>query len=532
MKGSVVVDRQFFVKERNNYSNWGLAFWRELFQNSCDADATKIDIQLLKDEDGMDRIVFTDNGFGMSRDVLLNTFFRLGATTKNTGTSTGGFGKARILICWSHPEYIIRSADFICRGNGSEYEIEDAENIKGCKFEIKVDCNDRYNRQISLKDSLKQYLSASHLTCVLTSNDPEINNWKNWLYRRRLTRDLGFGRVYVNKSAISNTVYVRVDGALMFTCYSSAGSQIILEITKESSRNVLLSNRDSLHSEFQSQLDRFLQEVAVDKQSALKDPIRRETHVFSNSKMTTKRRKASEEETINPYGSNVTQEDFCLDQASALTDCSNRKALAAAVLNVPALSGSMFANNIEERFNSDTVTDDPMIASMVVDVETENPNLKKVVSRYRPDNWKMDTRNGKTFRIGGNCMKLIKLWGITCDMIFQDYLDIVNSDSIEWKPGFVFADKPDGSVTEGCHKIMDGAHVIMLNPCDFNGNLRWRLRSDTDRSYLITIAAHEIAHCSYGPHDEAYANLFTTLVARAMSRKKEIVRALGDFLAG
>lgn len=527
MKGSVVVDRQFFVKERNNYSNWGLAFWRELFQNSCDANASHIDIQLLKDADGMDRIIFTDNGSGMSRDVLMNVFFRLGATTKNTGFSTGGFGKARILICWSHPEYIIRSADFICKGDGAEYEIEDAENIRGCKFEIKVDCNDRFSRKIELKESLKQYLSSSHLSCRLTSNDADINNWKNWLYRRRLTRDLGFGKVYVNKSAISNQVYVRVDGALMFTRYSSVGFQIILEVTKESSRNVLLSNRDSLHTEFESQFDRFLQEIAVDKQSALKDPTRRETHVFSDSKMTTKRRKATKDETINPYGSTVKAEEVTFDAAAALAAEGNRKALAASALN----TDSMFANNIEERFCNNTIIDDPMIASMVVDVETENPNLKKVVSRYRPDNWKMDSRNGKTFRIGGNCMKLIKLWGITCDMIFQDYLDIVDRDSINWKPGFVFADKPDGSVTEGCHKVMDGAHVIMLNPCDFNGNLRWRLRSDADRSYIITVAAHEIAHCTYGPHDEAYANLFTTLVARAMGRKKEINKAMSNFLA-
>jgi len=528
MKGSVVVDRQFFVKERNNYSNWGLAFWRELFQNSCDANATHIDIQLLEDEDGMDRIIFTDNGSGMSRDVLMDVFFRLGATTKNTGDSTGGFGKARILICWSHPEYIIRSADFICKGNGSEYEIEDAENIRGCKFEIKVDCNDRFNRKINLKNSLKQYLSSSYLSCRLTSNDAEIEGWKDWLYRRRLTRDLGFGKVYVNKSAISNQVYIRVDGALMFTRYSSVGFQVILEVTKESSRNVLLSNRDSLHSEFESKLDRFLQEIAIDKQSALKDPTRRETHVFSNSKMTTKRRRAKEEETIKPYGSKVKAEEVTFDNASDLTNESNKRALEASALT----GNDMFENNIEDRFFNDTITDDPMIASMVVDVETENPNLKKVVSRYRPDNWKMDSRNGKTFRIGGNCMKLIKLWGITCDMVLQDYLDIVNQDSIDWKPGFVFADKPDGSVTEGCHKVMDSSHVIMLNPCDYNGNLRWRLRSDADRSYLITIAAHEITHCLHSYHDEAYANLFTTLVARAMGRKKEINKAMSNFLAG
>jgi len=98
---SITVPKEFFVKERRMYSYWQQAFWREFFQNSVDAGSTKIDVRLSVNSDYAVEVVFTDNGCGMDRDTLERVYFRLGASTKSGADMVGGFGRARILTCFS-----------------------------------------------------------------------------------------------------------------------------------------------------------------------------------------------------------------------------------------------------------------------------------------------------------------------------------------------------------------------------------------------------------------------------------------------
>jgi signal transduction histidine kinase len=85
---TIKISSEFFENEIRNYSYWEQAFWRELFQNSIDAAANKIDIYY--EQVGSHCIVsFKDNGKGMNRNVLENVFFNLGTTTKNSSDSVG-----------------------------------------------------------------------------------------------------------------------------------------------------------------------------------------------------------------------------------------------------------------------------------------------------------------------------------------------------------------------------------------------------------------------------------------------------------
>ncbi|MGY3582263.1 hypothetical protein ACVIGB_000812 [Bradyrhizobium sp. USDA 4341] len=129
----VVPDKSFFVKERASlYNQWLISWWRENMQNSVDAGAKTIRIDISDapakgsfgrepTPDRVTRVVFSDDGVGMDEATIDNVFFRMGATTKDDETSVGGFGRARIMTCFSQVRYSIETRDRYVEGDGPEY---------------------------------------------------------------------------------------------------------------------------------------------------------------------------------------------------------------------------------------------------------------------------------------------------------------------------------------------------------------------------------------------------------------------------
>lgn len=133
----VTIHKSFFKKERDGfYSDWFLAFWRELFQNSVDAGSENIRIYLdqkegrgsfgnyRSDPPNVVRVVFADDGCGMSYDVLDDVYFAIGHTTKTADDgSVGGFGRARLMTCFSQDRYSILTKDNFVVGEGGDFDI-------------------------------------------------------------------------------------------------------------------------------------------------------------------------------------------------------------------------------------------------------------------------------------------------------------------------------------------------------------------------------------------------------------------------
>jgi Histidine kinase-, DNA gyrase B-, and HSP90-like ATPase len=129
----VVPDKSFFVKERSSlYNQWLISWWRENMQNSVDAGAKTIRIDISDaapkgsfgrepDPGRVTRVVFADDGIGMDAPTIDNVFFRMGATTKDDETSVGGFGRARIMTCFSQVRYSIETRDRYVEGDGPEF---------------------------------------------------------------------------------------------------------------------------------------------------------------------------------------------------------------------------------------------------------------------------------------------------------------------------------------------------------------------------------------------------------------------------
>jgi hypothetical protein len=323
-----------------------IAFWREFFQNSVDAGAKNIAISITNEktrgsfdrdadsEADVTRIVFDDDGTGMSAETLSSVYFAIGKSTKDGGTdSVGGFGRARLMTCFSQKRYSILTQNSFVMGDGPKYvlydlddadreirdalerlgsagagdvamdalvadrkliaEARDAGGRTGCRVEVDVEHYRKYSwkdlpDEATMARRLKEYLSESQIPAVVTINGKTPEEYygsdKKIQARRGPTKRtlraklddgsvVDFATVHTSESdaaAHKGKMIVRVDGASMFTdTISSTNKQVIVEIARECSRQALNANRDSLKDEFKEVVGEFLQELSTDNVSAL-----------------------------------------------------------------------------------------------------------------------------------------------------------------------------------------------------------------------------------------------------------------------
>lgn len=495
--GQIKISSEFFKNERNNYSDFGFSFFRELFQNSVDAGAKNINIIF----EG-NTITFADDGCGFSREVLENVYFCLGKTTKNTDQTIGGFGKARILTCFSHKSYSLASKDWVATGSGSEYSVEQSKNwVDGCVVNIDVDNIDKQQREIDMIDKLRRYLALCQLPCRITSNIETINGFNGWLYKRQAARRLSFGTVYVNKSGyLKNTLIVRVDGVAMFTRYLSTPYQIILEIDTNISRAILVSNRDSLSYDASRELDNFVQTIAVDKR-VLRDNSRK-IHTIGSGVYSTIHKKEKELIEIKERFENET---------------GNVNQVAVAAYS-PTSTEFNSRVGTEETEHSGTGLLDKIIISMVILNETNNKIMKLAAYRYNPNNW--------NYRQGRDTVSLLRMWIIACEYALKALQSIGDVDSvIKWRPGFCFSDD-----SNAMHYNDGGIDNFLICPVGKNGRMRFRLRNPNSRATLVSEAIHEICHIINKYHDEDFAGLQTLLTSKVFGQFRKIMGDMNSVL--
>lgn len=549
---SVTVPSSFFVKERRMYENWQFAFWRELFQNSTDARCNRIDINLKQSGDNVS-VIFQDNGHGMSRETLEKVYFKLGETTKNTASTVGGFGRARILTCFSMMSYSITTQDNHVLGQYGEYDIyPSGEHLKGCRVEIEIQ-DESFSE---MERALHQYLCMSQMFC-----DVYVNNekWVTWLYRRQLTRSLSdehgaeFANVYVNKSGQKNLVVIRVDGTAMYSRYTSANAQVVVEILPHRSREVLTANRDGMHSSFNRVLNRFLEDVAVNTMTALKpEPKRKNATVRGRglfcSVAKRNEKKAKETKTVRATAVEERDEMAVAEAAKVcgsvvVRDSENlgtvRRSATMETIRIAEFIGGtpQFAPAGADAFVAPAelpprrgpevgdkfVSDLPDV--YVVD-ETDEPAVRKVIEMYNPEQWVVTALGDKTFNKGSTAYKLLMLWKIACQHAVDALMK--SNEAIEqvgWGIGWVFSDDAEAK----CSSVSGGS-IYLLNPVDKGGRQRFSLRDQRSQKKLMALAKHEVAHTLVGNHNEEYAALLTDIDQNFDER--EVYRAMREFLSG
>ena len=291
-------------KRLDSHSNWKFARWRELFQNSIDAGATRIDISL-SEEDGKGswgrepnderviRTIFTDNGCGMTEDILENVFFNPGESTKrDINGSVGGFGTARTMTCFPESRYGIKTNGLIVEGDGSSYTIEESSNpIKGTEFELDTATveNGQRNTLYSMRDNLEDYLKYSQISSKVFVNGVESKTGtRRGKLARRLVADVNgstveFAGIHVNRSEKNEhkgMIIVRVHGTTMFIRQSYIDFGVVVEIDPSMTRTVLMDNRDGMKEPFERALSNFMAELNRDVKTALSKEDKRKHVIF------------------------------------------------------------------------------------------------------------------------------------------------------------------------------------------------------------------------------------------------------------
>jgi len=504
MSNALKISPKFFLNERANYGSWTFSFWRELFQNSIDAGSRRIDITI-EQEEKEDRawVDFVDDGCGMSRDVLENVYFTLGETTKTDQNTIGGFGKARILTCFSQHQYELWSGKWYAIGHGSTYDVTDFPFTKGCRVKILVDATKPYGTYDMLA-TLREYLSYAQIQCDVYVNGECFNSW---CYKRQVVRQLSFGYVHANKSGGNHPgiLIVRVLGVPMFIRFIDGKAQVVVEVSAAKSREILVSNRDMLNQKCGNELDSFIQELAIDKKSAL-----RRTH----KKMW-----------VVGFAPNITKRKI----KSIIPDIKE-----AASVNL----GFVKMKNPHVSFDDTSTVDiksnisfrlDQFVNSAMVVCESENPRVRKVVESYNPSKWKKTEwtgRPGKPYFKGRVKRDLLRLWTVACESIIEEMFDFTPDDAISWRPGFLFSDD-SGAINMKCN---DGITSLLINPVDSDGKLKFHLRDMSHWAQLISLAVHEVTHIHHSYHDENWASLATELFTRAVDKRKEIVKRMKESL--
>ena len=301
---SVSVPAEFFRGELRVYSDWRTAFARELIQNSLDAGATRIDIDITEQVRGTLRddsiaagpaavvaggsgaqVRFVDDGSGMSRRTLEEVFFALGRTTKTDpgAGAIGGFGRARMILCFAQDAYRIRTRDQVVFGRGGDYTLTDAPTVglspvEGTEFVI--DTIDTTPSE--LVSAFRRLIGTCALPVPVYLNGDLLSAPVPAGRARRVLRDpegRAWASVYVASSnqaylpgqlvgAMHGAAHVRVAGLTMFTRWLPTADRICVELRPGRAREVLSASRDTLIGRFEAQLDEFVSQLASNRQHA------------------------------------------------------------------------------------------------------------------------------------------------------------------------------------------------------------------------------------------------------------------------
>lgn len=494
----VKIGPKFFENELRVYRDWGLAFWRENLQNSVDAFASRIDIQITAINDQQVRCVIADNGCGMTKEQLESIYFVLGETTKSGIASIGGFGKARILTCFSQHSYKLETGNLLVTGCGADFSItETTEKYTGVRLTVDVNA-----RGVNLQEKLESYLGKCFLHCHVYVNGIR---WEKWTYKNRIARELSFGTIYTNKSQYPE-VLVRVNGTLMFCTSTSAPSQIILEITDSRSRQVLQSSRDGLIYPFQGELDSFISELNINKLSALKT-LKNKSTVFKG---------------IGTFSSKRKQ---IARTSTALNEINNTPSTAEA-LQV----GTFQKPTVKSNYSSEYLEYEGLnLFDIIIEDDSSNMQVRKVIDHYNPYNWDLGDNvtyaPAGSYRKGIGRLKLMLCWKAACERVIEILQTVSKSvpDEIRWGVGWYFSDDYNAAC-----KTVGNVNYLILNPCDEFGKMKYNISNHDHMCKLIGLAIHEISHIMHSDHDECFAGLMTEITNAVLASKQEILNYMKE----
>jgi len=161
---TVNIPKTFFFEEaKKEYYNYQERLVCEIIQNSYDAGATRIDINI----DNLSYEII-DNGKGMTKERMVDALLTMGGSQKEND-STGGFGAAKKIVLFAHKNYEIHSLDTHVFGEQLNYEfINDCEFFNGTR--IKCDFFEQWEHKKENLISLINSFPSSTATWIRSTS--------------------------------------------------------------------------------------------------------------------------------------------------------------------------------------------------------------------------------------------------------------------------------------------------------------------------------------------------------------------------
>jgi hypothetical protein len=516
---SVAVPHDFFLSERRSaYADWQGTFWRELISNAVDAGASRLHVRTRFAPDGGLLIDLADNGTGMSRDTVENVYMRLGASTKRDEAGIGGFGRARILTCFSQRDYRIRTSNLVVTGRGGDYEIrETGASVKGCAISVTAEPEEARRLTRALTRVLRQSRLRVAVTAELAGEAPdgrtlltdderahwsEEGRFRGWTrpgsHVRTLTDETGpWAEIRVSRGdkAMHETSIIRVNGMAMHDDHLAARAQVIVELNPQRAREILTSARDGIRAPWRHELQKLYAEVASEAQSALRSKRQEKRTVLIPTR-------GGGAGLAPPRPAETPAARFAPQEARRNDDRAREEPLA-------------FSGTLED---SRGPVGDPLLDELIairnaipgarldvgIHVDAPTPGQRAAVKRFLPETWAAPGGDGR------NAELLHAAWTGACRHALDALVRVspyAFTEEDRWVTGFVFDER-----TGACHtSVGEVRHGLLLNPVDETGKTAFRLKSREDLRRLGALACHEVAHCVHSWHDESFANLLTRL---------------------
>jgi hypothetical protein len=516
--GSIRIGREFFTSAIKDYEDWQEKWWREAIQNAVDAGASRIDCTAEQQADGSYLISVEDNGGGMDEDVLINKFLVLGGTTKVSGSTTGGFGKAKELLVLPWLSWTIHTRDRIVRGAGIEYEVEPASYRSGTLLTVAMPADQTTHEAAALS-----FIGKCDLSVRFTVNGKSV---RADLSTGASVRDFGGkAELYYNKrdAPFRGAMLVRANGLYMFGRYvtSSVPGQIIIELRRPSIE-LLTANRDGFRDRsLQREIDDFSNELAADVVSALKKKagIIRERFVGSGK---------FKAELQRDVVSSASDALGTLEPLGQRTHAGRQYLSVEQVTTVTSALRNMLPTESEAEQSIALVSSElaeVLLSGVDLAGSTQVENAIKQLA-WQPDFYVINEVDGfhvpKKFypaTMTRNIRKLARFWAELCRFVLMQL-----GSGLAFGVGFQF-----DTYAAAAYLHEEGQHWLLLNPFHNVDPMRsnaelFDLADWEHIMWLYASAVHECTHMADGItyHDESFAAALTRNFARTTGKDKQI----------
>ena len=551
------------------YSNWEVAFWREIIQNSRDSGATRIDLECVEDVyedpetkervDAM-RVSASDNGKGMDYNTLMTAFFRRGGTLKEEG-SVGGFGDAKNLILTPWLGYEVRSRGVMVRGRHEDLfedmTRQDLPHQEGTKVTVWMPLTKTTTPQHAQFLIEQSSLDGIRFTINGTSAKGSLPKGKEVKELDIRVNGAVVGKliVYHSPRARRRGVYVRSHGLYMYEATGFKGDYkgvVTIEVNAPPV-HVFSTKRNALSydSTARADVESLMQELSVDPRTALKSKRDLKQQVFPGAgaielegrvaemaaeiaaRAGIERQKRMKNGTIklDKNAVLVLKEEFT-KKAEELDDGLN-----------PG-DGSVFLTPLPSTFGT-------LVA------QTEFVNTEQVAGAIKMSMWKPDFfifqsispwRMPKALHpetMSNKYHVLLTVWTEVCKFLLVQF-GMFEPFGVGWA---FDSDGFSGSVTAAAYSNYDNRHWLLINPVDIEqygsgydksfemSGDRFQTSNPSDMESLVALAVHEITHMQgftrsgreydLKSHGESYVAAFTAnmeVVFRIAPVLKKIIK--------